>query len=240
MTKKNIIDRVNDYNEKFRSMTANKAQDTYASILTDTDKLNAEVKTAALEKLIDKPEKSPIILALVNLYACDAYSVKQDSKTGILSVATRDYEFTYKEVSKAYSKKYGTHLSNQPTFDKEVEGFFGKVLENNALKLSEGGKAAEIVTKDSTTVVDASAANIKEAHSKTKLMKDLVNVWTALLPEDLFVKPRKCELENITQSLRGDKGRKAQTRSADGLMKTMLETIKKCRNGEAYKIRRKF
>ena len=53
MTKNNVIDRVNDYNEKFRSMTANKAQDTYASILTDTDKLNAEVKTAALEKLID-------------------------------------------------------------------------------------------------------------------------------------------------------------------------------------------
>lgn len=242
---KNIENMVAEYNSKRTTITAADAATMLASIDAACKKASDENHKTALDKLIEKPAQSAIILAMVEGTAVyDRIGLKTDSKTGELSTRTTTPELEWSTVSVNYAEKHAKPLSKDPTFETELKGFFGKLLENRAILQSEGGKAAAIVSKSrdgvKTNAVNADANAVKGAHSKTELMKNMTAVWSALLPDDIYVKPAKRDLNRMLDAIVCAKGREQNTAREKTLYKQFFACIATARANTAYTINSKF
>lgn len=245
MTMHEIEKMVTEYNSNRTTMTAADAAKLFASIDAACKTLSDENHKSALDSLIEKPAQSAIILAMVEGTAVyDRVGTKTDSKTGELSTRTTTPELEWITIATNYAEKHGSPLAKDATFETELKGFFGKLLENRAVLQSEGGKAAAIVTKSrdgvKTNVVNADATAIKSAHSKTKLMKNMTAVWSALLPDDIYIKPAKRDLNRMLDAIISAKGREQNTAREKTLYKQFFACIATARANTGYAINSKF
>lgn len=236
MTKHEIENKVNQYNNGQKTMSTDDLSKLFAAIKEDCKKLNGEMHKATLDALVSEPAQAAIILQVVDGVNVDKVKADFDGKTGKLVLRTNSAELEWAAISKAYTDKHGTPLAKDSTFSTEIEGFFMKLLKCNGAAISEGGAAAIIRKKDNSEAVNTS----DKAISKTQLMKNLQQVCDAFLPEDIAIKVVKRDLNWLLSGVNGGKGRGQQSATNKTMYRQFYEVIKHNRSGEPYSIKCKL
>lgn len=230
MTKKEVETKIAEYNNNRSTMTAADASALFAQIEADCKTLNTETHKATLDKLVEKPAQSAIILEVIEGVTCEKYKAEIDSKSGEARLKDSTPEIEWHTIATAYEDKHGQSLAKDSTFTTEAEGFFKKLLAYDGAAQSEEGAAAIIKKGDKSEAV-------KNKISKTVLMNNLVQVCNALLPDDIAIKPIKRDLNRLLSAINGAKGRKQTSATNKTMYKQLFEVIKTNRSGEAYEIK---
>ena len=247
MTKQDIQKKVNEYNMNRAAMTADKVGKLYKDIEQDCKTLTNENHKEALVALASSGTKAEILLAFITGYTYTKVSVKADKDTGSLSLKDGASELEWASLDKQYADTHENEsLAHEPTFATEARGLFGKLIKNAAILQADGVKKGTIIRRKTAggdtadEIVTPDKKMIEAAYNKTHLMKCLEVVWRSLLPDEIYVKPIKADLNRMIDAVMMTKGRKQLVAKETTLMVQLIECIRTRRENDAYIIESKI
>ena len=162
--------------------------------------------------------------------AVKAYNDNRDTATATESAkAYASIEESCKELSKRNRKASLDSLVASENRSEVLTAFI----------MGRGGKSAVLINKTKDGVVRDTIAPDFEANdgiSATKAMKMLTELYAALLPEDIRVKPCKCDLHRLHDAVITPKGAKQLKSSKDTLYKQFFMGVRVRTTGNAYEV----
>lgn len=240
MTMENIKNAVKAYNDNRDKATATESAKAYASIEESCKEISKRNRKASLDSLVASENRSEVLTAFIMGYTYNRVSVKTDKDTGNASIAETPTELDWKHASKAYADKHdGASLADSVGFNALTDGFFDHLCKGHVRLQGRGGKSAVLVSKTKDGVVRDTIAPDFEANdgiSATKAMKMLTELYAALLPEDIRVKPCKCDLNRLHDAVITPKGAKQLKSSKDTLYKQFFMGVRVRTTGNAYEV----
>lgn len=243
MTMENIKNAVKAYNDNRNTVTATVSAKAFASIDESCKEISKQNRKSALSALVASGNRSDVLTEFVKGYTYNRVSVNIDKDTGKAVIAETPTELQWKHANKAYADAHdGASLADSVSFTAMVDGFFDHLLKGHVRLQGRGGKSAVLVSKTKDGVIRDTLApdfEINDAISATKAMKMLTDIYTALLPEDIRVKPCKCDLIRLHDAIITPRGGKQLKTSHDTLYKQFFTGVRVRTTGEAYEVHEK-
>lgn len=236
----NIKNAVKAYNDNRDTATATESAKAYASIEESCKEISKRNRKASLDALVASENRSEVLTAFIMGYTYNRVSVKTDKDTGNASIAETPTELDWKHASKAYADKHdGASLADSVGFNALADGFFDHLFKGHVRLQGRGGKSAVLVSKTKDGVIRDTLTPDFEANdaiSATKAMKMLADLYTALLPEGIRVKPCKCDLIRLHDAVITPRGGKQLKSSSDTLYKQFFMGVRVRITGNAYEV----
>lgn len=240
MTMENIKNAVKAYNDNRDTATATVSAKAFASIDESCKDISKQNRKSALSALVASGNRSDVLTAFVMGYTYNRVSVKIDKDSGKAVVAETPTELQWKHANKAYADAHdGASLADSVGFNALADGFFDHLFKGHVRLQGRGGKAAVLVSKTKDGVIRDTLTPDFEANdaiSATKAIKMLADLYTALLPEDIRVKPCKCDLIRLHDAVITPRGGKQLKSSSDTLYKQFFMGVRVRITGNAYEV----
>lgn len=240
MTMENIKNAVKAYNDNRDTATATESTKAFNSIDESCKDISKQNRKSALSALVASGNRSDVLTAFIMGYTYNRVSVKIDKDTGKAVITETPTELQWKHVNKAYADAHdGASLAESVSFTALTDGFFEHLLKGHVRIQGRGGKSAVLVSKTKDGVVRDTITpdfELNDVISATKGMQMLTDLYTALLPEDIRVKPCKCDLIRLHDAVITPRGGKQFKTSPDTLYKQFFMGVRVRTTGNAYEV----